>query len=226
MALPEITKDRDRLVVLLGPPGAGKGTQAKRLAARYGVPQLATGDMLREARAAGSDLGNKVAEVMDAGKLVSDEIVIALIDEKLGQPETGTGAIFDGFPRTVAQAEALARMLATHGRKLDRVVLVSVSDEEVVRRNSGRRICTRCQRTVHIEFAPPPADGKCPACGGDIVQRADDAPAKIQARLDAYHRDTAPLISYYEGKELLRRVDGVGSLDGVFERLVQIIDIG
>jgi adenylate kinase len=227
MALVEVHPDRDRLVVLLGPPGAGKGTQAKRLAQRYGVPQLATGDMLREARAAGTELGAKVGAIMDAGKLVSDEIVIALIDAKLRDASTKTGAIFDGFPRTVGQAEALTLMLTKHARRLDRVVFMNVADSEVVRRNSGRRFCTKCQRTFHVEFAPPPADGKCPACGNtEIVQRTDDQADKITARLEAYHRDTAPLVDYYESKRLLRRVEGVGTLDEVYQRLAEAIDIG
>src|SRR6187551_1838700 len=147
-AVPKV--DRDRLVVLLGPPGAGKGTQAKRLAQRYGIPQLSTGDMLRDARAKGSELGKRVAAVMDAGHLVSDDIVIALIEEKLADGSTKGGAIFDGFPRTVAQAEALDAMLTRHGRHVDRAVLMYVPDDEVVRRNSGRRMCSKCQRTYHV----------------------------------------------------------------------------
>src|SRR5215470_7173068 len=139
----------DRLVVLLGPPGAGKGTQAKRLAERFRVPQLSTGDMLREARAKGSELGKQVAAIMDAGKLVSDDIVVALIDERLRDASTKDGAIFDGFPRTVAQAESLARLLADRGRALAAVVQLDVPDAEVVRRNSGRRMCSNCQRTYH-----------------------------------------------------------------------------
>jgi adenylate kinase len=222
MSLPAPTPDRDRLIVLLGPPGAGKGTQAKRLAARYGIPQLSTGDMLREARAKGSELGKKVAEIMDAGKLVSDDIVIALIEEKLNDPSTRAGAIFDGFPRTPAQAEALERMLARFGRRIDRAVLVDVADSEVVRRNSGRRMCGTCQRTYHVEFAPPKVDGVCDFDGGELIQRADDKPEKIQARLDAYHRE--PMVEYYENKNMLRRVEGVGPLDDVFERLARAVD--
>src|SRR5262245_46232569 len=217
LAAPQI--DRDRLVVLLGPPGAGKGTQAKKLAVRYGIPQLSTGDMLREARAKGTELGNRVAAIMDAGQLVSDDIVIALIEERLADGSTRAGAIFDGFPRTVAQAEALEKMLARYGRKIDRAVLVHVSDEEVVRRNSGRRMCSKCQRTYHVEFARPAVEGVCDVDGGELVQRADDRPEKIRARLEAYHRE--PMVEYYEGKRMLRRVEGVGGLDEVFERLAQ-----
>jgi adenylate kinase len=220
LATPKV--DRDRLVVLLGPPGAGKGTQAKKLAARYDIPQLSTGDMLREARAKGSELGKQVAAIMDAGHLVSDAIVIKLIEERLADGSTRAGAIFDGFPRTVAQAEALEGLLGRHGRHIDRAILVDVADDEVVRRNSGRRMCSRCQRTYHVEFAPPKAAGVCDACGGELVQRADDRPEKIQARLDAYHRE--PMVEYYAQKKLLRRVDGVGGLDEVFERLARAVD--
>jgi adenylate kinase len=224
MTSPALASSRDRLIVLLGPPGAGKGTQARRLAARYVIPHLSTGDMLRQARAEGSELGQRVAAIMDAGKLVSDDIVLALIEERLADGSTASGAIFDGFPRTVAQAEALEAMLARHGRRLDRAVLIDVSDEEVVRRNSGRRMCSSCQRTFHVEFAPPKQEGLCDACGGELVQRSDDLPEKIRARLEAYHRE--PMVEHYESKGLLRRVAGVGELDEVFARLVRAVDDG
>jgi adenylate kinase len=224
MALPPVSQDRDRLLVLVGPPGAGKGTQAKRLISRYGIPQLATGDMLRAARAAGSDLGKKVAAIMDAGQLVSDDIVIALIEEQLKLEATRQGAIFDGFPRTVPQAEALDQLLAGKGRKLDRVVVLEVPDEEVVRRNVGRRTCLKCGRTYHTEFSPPKVTGKCDDCGSELVQRTDDREEKVRARLEAFHRDTRAVVPYYETKGLVRRVDGVGPLDEVFARLANAID--
>ena len=157
---------------------------------------------------------------------VSDDIVIALIDERLRDPSTRAGAIFDGFPRTVAQAEALDKMLASHGRRIGRAVLVHVSDAEVERRNVGRRTCSKCQRSFHIEFAPPAKPGICDACGGELVQRADDQAEKVRARLQAYHRDTEPVIGYYQGKQLLQRVDGAGTQGAVFDALVRQIDGG
>jgi adenylate kinase len=202
------------ILILMGPPGAGKGTQAKRLVARYGIPQLSTGDMLRAARKSGSPLGQKVAAIMDAGELVSDDIVIALIEEKLDGSEASEGAILDGFPRTTAQAEALDAMLSSKGRAVDAVLSIEVSDDDVVRRNSGRRTCPTCSTSYHVEFNPPRAA---------LVQREDDKPEKIQARLAAYHRDTAPVLAYYQPQGLVKPVDGVGSIDDVFGRLTAAI---
>jgi adenylate kinase len=225
MALPPVRPDQDRLLVLMGPPGAGKGTQAKLLIARYGIPQLSTGDMLRAARAAGTSLGKQVAELMDHGHLVPDDVVIALIEERLHGPETKAGAIFDGFPRTVAQAKALDVKLGEHGRRIDRAILVDVIDEEVVRRTSGRRLCGACQASYHIDFSPPKQAGICDACGAALIQRPDDAAERVRARLEAYRRDTAPVLGYYQETGHYCRVDGAAAPEVVFEQLVRLIDL-
>ncbi|RMH39321.1 MAG: adenylate kinase [Deltaproteobacteria bacterium] len=211
------------ILVLMGPPGAGKGTQAKKLVARYGIPQLSTGDMLRAARKSGSELGQKVAAIMDAGGLVPDDVVIALIEDRLGNPDAAAGAILDGFPRTVAQAEALDAMLARRGKRVDAVLAIDVPDDEVVRRNAGRRSCPVCGATYHVEFKPPRSPGVCDADGTALVQREDDKPDRIRARLEAYHRQTAPVLGYYEPKGIVRSIDGVGDIDAVFDRLVAAI---
>jgi len=211
------------ILILMGPPGAGKGTQAKQLVDKYGIPQLSTGDMLRAARRSGSDLGNKVAAIMDSGKLVSDEIVIALIEEKFDAGDAKEGAILDGFPRTPAQAEALDAMLDAKGRKVDAVLSIHVSDEDVVRRNSGRRTCPVDGASYHLEFKPPKREGLCDHDGAALVHREDDMPDKIRVRLEAYHRDTAPVLAYFEPKGLVKTVDGTGSIAEVFARLTGAI---
>jgi len=219
---PSSATARDRLIVLLGTPGAGKGTQAKRLAERYGIPHLSTGDMLREARAKGSELGKKVATIMDSGHLVSDDIVSALIDERLGDGSTARGAVFDGYPRTATQADSLSGMLARHGRKIDRAILVDVPDAEVERRIVGRRICKSCQTPYHIEFKPPKVAGVCDLDQGELIQRPDDSVEKVRTRLGAYHAER--MVEYYDAKGILTRVDGLGAFDQVFSRLVAAVD--
>ena len=202
-------------VIFLGAPGAGKGTQARRLAADTGVPQVATGDMLREAVAEGTPLGREAKRYMDQGALVPDEVVIGLVDERLARPDAGRGYVLDGFPRTVAQAEALDTLLRRRGQALDRVVFFEVSREELVRRLTGRRICRQCGTAFHLVSAPPKAEGRCDQCGGELYQRVDDAESTVAHRLDVYQAQTAPLLDYYQQRGLLVRVAGEGPVDRV-----------
>jgi adenylate kinase len=201
-------------VILLGPPGAGKGTQARILTERRGMVQLSTGDMLREAQASGSEMGKRVAEVMAKGQLVTDEIVIGLIREKLA--EGGSGFIFDGFPRTLAQADALGDLLAEMGQGLDAVIEMRVDDEALVSRISARSTCADCGEVYNDLTKPIPADGKCATCGGtEFKRRADDTEEALRTRLMAYYKQTSPLIGYYHAKGLLKSVDGLGEIDAV-----------
>ncbi len=202
-------------VIFLGAPGAGKGTQARRLAAGSGVPQIATGDMLREAVAGGTPLGREAKRYMDQGALVPDEVVIGLVDERLSRPDAGPGYVLDGFPRTVAQAEALDALLGRRGQDLDRVVFFDVSREELLRRLTGRRICRRCGTAFHLVSAPPKTEGRCDQCGGELYQREDDAESTVARRLDVYQTQTAPLLDYYGKRGLLVRVAGEGPVDQV-----------
>ncbi len=199
-------------VIFLGPPGAGKGTQAQALASEWGVPHVATGDMLREAVAAKTPLGLEAKRHMDSGGLVPDEVVIGLVGERLAQPDAKAGVVLDGFPRTVAQAEALDALFARTGISLDRVIYFNVSRDELLRRLTGRRVCRACGRTFHLVSAPPKVAGKCDACGGELYQRADDSEATVATRLDVYQKQTSPLLAYYRGRNLLAEVAGEGSV--------------
>ncbi len=206
-------------VIFLGPPGAGKGTQAQALASEWGVPHVATGDMLREAVAAKTPLGLEAKRHMDSGGLVPDDVVIGLVGERLAQPDAKAGVVLDGFPRTVAQAEALDALFARTGRSLDRVVFFDVSRDELLRRLTGRRVCRACGRTFHLVSAPPTVAGKCDACGGELYQRDDDSEATVATRLDVYQKQTAPLLDYYRSRGLLAQVRGEGSVSQVTDAI-------
>jgi len=194
-------------LILLGPPGAGKGTQAERITEDFDLPYIATGDILREAVKSGTDLGRQAKEYMDKGELVPDDVIIGVILEKVQAPEAADGFILDGFPRTNAQAEALDEAFAELDRALTAVLLLEVPDEEVVRRLSGRRV-SPAGRPYHVEFNPPKVPGRCDVDGSELIQRDDDKPEVIRKRLEVYHRSTAPLVHYYEDRGLLRRFDG------------------
>jgi len=202
-------------VIFLGPPGAGKGTQARELAAEWGVPHIATGDMLREAVAAKTPLGLEAKRYMDSGGLVPDDLVIGLVGERLEQPDAKTGCVLDGFPRTVAQAQALDALFARKGLTLDRVIYFNVSRPELLRRLTGRRVCRTCGHTYHLVSAPPKVAGKCDVCGGELYQRPDDSEATVANRLDVYEKQTAPLLDYYRERKLLAEISGEGRVDEV-----------
>lgn len=203
-------------LVLLGPPGAGKGTQAAAISNRYGIPHISTGDILREAVRQGTDLGKYADSYMSKGELVPDEIVIGIVVERLKMLDAVQGFLLDGFPRTVAQAEALDSALAKNGMNVDAVVSLEVDEEEVVRRLSCRRVCSECGAIIS---APADGSGKCAICGGDLFTRTDDQPEAIRTRLQVYKAQTEPLIAYYGAKGILRAVQAVGAVDEVSDRI-------
>lgn len=207
-------------VVFLGPPGAGKGTQAVRVAERWGVPQIATGDMLRRAVAEGTPLGREARQHMDAGDLVPDRVIIGLVGERLAEEDARKGFVFDGFPRTVAQAAALDELLEERGFALDRVVLFRLAERELVNRLSGRRVCGECGRNYHVAFSPPARPDVCDACGSGLHQRRDDEEGTVRRRLAVYERDTRPVVRYYRDRGLLVEISGEGSMDEVFNAVL------
>jgi adenylate kinase len=211
-------------LILLGPPGAGKGTQAKLLEQKYGLVQLATGDMLRAAVASGSELGRKVKAIMEAGALVPDDIVVQAIEERIAGVQGKNGFILDGFPRTVPQAEALDRMLAAHGQKLDHVILMEVDEAALTDRLSGRFTCAQCGASYHDRYHLPHADGECDNCGPtEFVRRADDRPEALATRFAAYRNQTAPILPYYRQRGILRTVDGMAPIDEVTRQIEVIL---
>jgi adenylate kinase len=211
-------------LVLLGPPGSGKGTQAKRIEQTHGIPQLATGDMLRAATLSGSELGLRVKSIMDCGQLVPDGIIIDMIADRIGQPDYRNGFILDGFPRTLPQAQALDEVLAHRGRQLDHVIEIEVNEAALVDRLAGRFTCQQCGASYHERDHRPKVDGVCDACGAcEFVCRADDRPETVKARLEVYHRQTAPILPYYRDRGILRRVDGMAEIDAVTREIEKII---
>ncbi len=211
-------------LILLGPPGAGKGTQAQRLVERFGVVQLSTGDMLRAAVKAGTTLGKEAQEIMEAGELVPDDLMVELIAERIGAPNCVNGFILDGFPRTTAQADALDRMLAVRGLALDKVIAIEVDEEALIERVVGRFSCSACGAGYHERFSAPATEGVCDRCGGTrFTRRKDDNRETMAARLAAYHEQTAPIIPYYEAAGRLARVDGRGGIDAITAAIVDLV---
>jgi adenylate kinase len=212
-------------LILFGPPGAGKGTQAKRLSELLSAPQVSTGDMMRAERARGSELGKKFDEFMSKGLLVPDALVLRLFEQRLAQPDAKTGSILDGYPRTVPQAQALDELFAKSGRQVDVVTSIEVPLDEIVERIAKRRTCESCGQIYHLSYNPPPSPDRC-SCGGKLVQRQDDTEEVVRKRYEEYLSKTAPLLDYYRRRAVLVSVDGIGSLDEVTERLKAAIGIG
>ncbi len=211
-------------IILLGPPGAGKGTQARRLVEGRDMIQLSTGDMLREAKSSGTEMGERVAKIMDRGELVTDEIVIGLIEEKLNDDRKG-GLIFDGFPRTLAQADALAELLARHGEDLGAVIEMQVDDDALVKRIVARSVCANCGEVYNDITKPVPESGECTQCGAtEFTRRGDDNEESLKQRLLEYYKKTSPLIGYYYAKNELDRIDGLADIDEVGEQIDRILD--
>jgi adenylate kinase len=210
-------------LVLLGPPGAGKGTQAKRLARQYGLAHVATGDILKQARRDRTPLGVRAQEYLDKGTLVPDEVVVGIVVERLSAPDCRAGFVLDGFPRTIPQADALGETLAGAGRKLDHVIAMEVAEVELLKRLTGRWTCPQDGLAYHVIYNPPRNPGICDKCNSELYQREDDQEDTIRERLRVYREQTEPLVDYYERRSLVRRVSGVGTIDEIFDRMVAIL---
>lgn len=210
-------------IIMLGAPGAGKGTQAKKIAEKYTVPHISTGDIFRANIKEGTELGLKAKQFMDQGLLVPDEVTIGMLLDRIHQEDCKNGYVLDGFPRTIPQAESLTEALAGMGEAIDYAIDVDVPDENIVNRMAGRRACLKCGATYHVEFAPPKKEGICDVCGSELVLRDDDKPETVQKRLSVYHEQTQPLIDYYKEKGVLHSVDGTQAMDAVFESITEIL---
>ncbi len=210
-------------IIMLGAPGAGKGTQAKKIAEKYAIPHISTGDIFRANLKAGTELGMKAKEYMDQGLLVPDELTCDLVVDRISQPDAKNGYVLDGFPRTIPQAEALTNALNARGEAVDYAIDVEVPDDNIVKRMGGRRACLKCGATYHITFNPPKKEGCCDACGGELVLRDDDKPETVQKRLDVYHAQTQPLIEYYSAAGKLKTVDGTQEIGKVFTDITAIL---
>ncbi len=211
-------------IVMLGAPGAGKGTQAEMISAKYGIPHISTGDIFRANIKNGTELGKKAKAYMDEGKLVPDALTVELLLDRVAADDCTNGYVLDGFPRTIPQADVLTEALAEKGEKVDYAVNVDVPDENIVHRMSGRRACLNCGATYHIEHIPPKTEGICDKCGHELVQRDDDKPETVQNRLNVYHAQTQPLIEYYEKAGVLRNVDGTQDMEKVFSDIVKLLE--
>jgi adenylate kinase len=212
------------LIILLGPPGAGKGTQAERIVKEHLLAYVSTGDILRSAVKAQSALGRKAKQFMDEGKLVPDELVVEIVKDRLMDSDCAKGALLDGFPRTLVQAEFLEKALPDIGISIDRILSIEVEEEELIERLTGRRVCSECSANFHLKFKPPKVRNVCDKCGGDLYQRDDDTLETVKERLEVYNKLTEPLISYYEQKGLLSAVDGNKDIDAVYEQINSIIE--
>ncbi|WP_408070284.1 adenylate kinase [Butyrivibrio sp. JL13D10] len=210
-------------IIMLGAPGAGKGTQAKMIAEKYKVPHISTGDIFRANIKNGTDLGKKAKEYMDKGQLVPDELTVEILLDRVAQDDCANGYVLDGFPRTIPQADVLDKELTKLGDKVDYAINVDVPDENIVRRMSGRRACLKCGATYHIEHIPPKKEGICDTCGSELVQRDDDKPETVKNRLSVYHEQTQPLIDYYTKKNILKTVDGTKDMQEVFNEITGIL---
>ncbi len=211
-------------LILLGPPGAGKGTQAKILTKKFAIPQISTGDILRSAVKEQTAMGLKAKSYMDSGALVPDDVVVGIVKDRLAQPDCANGFVLDGFPRTVAQADALKQMLAGLGKLIEHVLSIEVDKEDLLGRITGRRTCRSCGRGYHVAFDPPNVAGKCDECGGELYQRDDDREDTMRNRLAVYEEQTAPLIAYYKQESLLRSIKGVGSIEEIQRSILNIIE--